>query len=46
MSVGSEYLDAALSSDQFLGFEELGEFTIQSKASDTPDFNDTKENES
>jgi hypothetical protein len=26
LSVGSEYFDAALASDRFLGFEELGEF--------------------
>lgn len=26
MSVGSEYFDTALSTDQFLGFEELGKF--------------------
>jgi hypothetical protein len=29
VSIGSEYLDAALSSGQFLGFEELGEFGKQ-----------------
>ena len=29
ISLGSEYLDSALSSDCFLGYEELGEFTEQ-----------------
>lgn len=32
-SLGSEYLDNALSSDHFLGFEELGEFSFQKGAS-------------
>lgn len=30
ISLGSEYLDSALSSDCFLGYEELGEFSVQS----------------
>lgn len=30
--LGSEYLDTALSSDRFLGFEELGEFASSKKA--------------
>ena len=29
LSVGSEYFDTALSSDKFLGFEELGEYISQ-----------------
>lgn len=31
LSVGSEYFDTALSTDQFLGFEELGKFEFQPK---------------
>ena len=31
LSVGNAYFDTALSSDHFLGFEELGEFTAQRK---------------
>ncbi|MCL2775792.1 MAG: hypothetical protein FWD71_20960 [Oscillospiraceae bacterium] len=46
LSVGSEYLDAALSSDHFLGFEELGEFTNQNKDSDESDSNDETGNKS
>ena len=37
LSVGSEYFDTALSSDKFLGFEELGEYISQSKESDIAD---------
>lgn len=29
VSLGSEYLDSAMSSDHFLGYEELGEFSTQ-----------------
>lgn len=29
ISLGSEYLDSAMSSDCFLGYEELGEFTAK-----------------
>ena len=43
LSVGSEYLDAALSSDHFLGFEELGEFTSQNKEPDESDSDDKTE---
>ena len=43
LSVGSEYLDTALSSDNFLGFEELGEFIAQSKEADKSDSKDKKE---
>jgi hypothetical protein len=39
-SVGSEYFDAALSSDQFLGFEELGEFMKPNKEAGTADSDD------
>ena len=31
LSVGSEFFDAALTSDRFLGFKELGEFTVANK---------------
>lgn len=33
-SLGSEYLDTALSSDHFLGFDELGQFSFQKGTSD------------
>ena len=37
LTIGSEYFDSALSSDCFLGFEELGEFTdIQQKDAELP----------
>lgn len=29
ISLGSEYLNSAMSSDHFLGYEELGEFTAE-----------------
>ena len=41
LSVGSEYFDTALSSDQFLGFEELGEF-MKPKEAEMLDANDEK----
>jgi len=43
ISVGNEYLDAALSSDYFLGFEELGEFMNKSKEPEIPESNDKKD---
>ena len=44
LSVGSKYLDAALSSDHFLGFEELGEFMSRDKESDMPCSEDNIDN--
>lgn len=35
ISLGSEYLDSALSSDCFLGYEELGEFTGETDESNS-----------
>ena len=46
ISAGSEYFDTVLSSDQFLGFEELGEFMEQNKEPKTLKSNDKKEVES
>ena len=37
ISLGSEYLDSALSSDCFLGYEELGEYTEQENETVTAD---------
>ena len=37
ISLGSEYLDSALSSDCFLGYEELGEYTEQEVETITAD---------
>lgn len=35
LALGSEYLDTALSTDQFLGFEELGKYTFPSEKKET-----------
>jgi len=43
LSVGSEYFDAALSSDHFLGFEELGEFMDHAKEPGMPGSEDKSE---
>ncbi len=39
-TVGSEYFDTALSTDQFLGLEELGKFSFQEKEADLTEHSD------
>jgi len=46
VSLGNEYLDTALSSDHFLGFEELGEFMSNDKEPNESEPTDIKEIES
>jgi hypothetical protein len=42
LSIGSEYFDTALSSDHFLGFEELGEFGKSNKELNAEGFKENK----
>ena len=43
LSIGSDYFDAALSSDQFLGMEELGEYTCDTAKNDAAKRDEEKE---